>query len=760
MPTYTQQKRLMAVTTPVGRDVLLIQDLIGHEAISTLFHYKLDLVAENTASVPFDKLLGQKVSVSLELPDARDQRYFSGICNRVVRGGRGPELTHYHLEIVPQFWLLTRKVQSRIFQHMTIPDILKKVLTGLDVSWEFQGQYFPRNYCVQYRESDFNFASRLMEEEGIHYYFKHSADSHQMVVTDNSMVHPDLPFANKIIYETLLGEYRDEDRIDKWEKTQELRSGKFTLWDHCFELPHKHLEAEKIILDSVQVGTMNHKLKTGGNDKLEVYDYPGAYAQRFDGIDKGGGEQPAELQKIFQDNKRTCEIGMQSDGETPTVVIQGQSNCRHFVSGYKFTLERHFSDNGPYLLVGVDHACHQDLQYRASAAGTGGETNYSNTFTCIPNAVPYRPARVAAKPTVKGAQTAVVVGPSGEEIFTDKYGRIKVQFHWDREGKNDADSSCWVRVGSFWAGKRWGGIHIPRIGQEVIVDFLEGDPDRPICVGSVYNADQMPPWKLPGHKTQSGTKSRSSKGGSPSNFNELRFEDLKGKELVYFHAEKDKLEEVENDSHEWVGNDRHRKVDRHQYELVKKEKHGHVEDKQFRLVDQDNHVHLKQNDFTLVDQNRHAHVKASDYTVVGADRNHHVKGSEFLLVDGDLHEHVKGSRNAQTDGTVSLTVGSNLQEKVGQNAAIESGMQVHIKAGMTVVIEAGVQLSLKGPGGFVDINPAGVTIQGTMVLINSGGAAGSGSGSSPTSPTDAKDAQDAQDAKDPKLISDPNTDNG
>lgn len=660
--SFTQENRVLKITTPLGKDVLLLQGFSGQEAISSMFQFHLDLLAENQRTIAFDSLLGQKVGVSLMLP-AGKERYFHGIVSSFSQGGRDQRFTRYRAEMVPQLWLLTRRVQSRIFQHVSVPEILKQVLEGLDVSYEINGTYQPRDYCVQYRETDFNFASRLMEEEGIYYFFKHTADAHKMVVADTQQSHPDL---GSLIYEELGGGGREEERIYRWEKQQELRSGKYTLWDHCFELPNKHLEAEKIVPDAVSVGTVSHKLKVGGNDKLEIYDYPGAYAQRFDGVDAGGGDSASDLQKIFDDNKRTVGIRMQQE-TVPALVINGASNCRQLVSGHKFTLARHFNANGLYVITSISHVA----QHGFVPSGDS-ESHYSNVLTCMPFAVPFRPLRTTPRPFVHGSHTATVVGPAGEEIFTDKYSRVKVQFHWDRQGKSDADSSCWARVGTPWAGKQWGMIHIPRIGQEVIVDFLEGDPDQPIIVGSVYNADQMPPYKLPDNKTQSGVKTRSSLKGGNDNFNEIRFEDKIGSEQLIIHAEKDLLESIENDTTEYVGNDRTLKVEQNQTELV------------------------------------------------GSDKNAHVKGNFCEKIDGDMSHNAGGKRH----------------EKVGTVYALDSGQEIHLKGGMKVIIEAGLQLSLKGPGGFVDIGPAGVSIQGTMVLINSGGAAGEGTPSQPDSPKD------------------------
>ena len=668
MPSYLQADRPLTVTTPLGKDALLLVALACQEAISQLFCLQLDLLAENTKEIAFGKLLGQKVTAALALSKGR-KRYFSGICQSVRQGERDNLFTIYRLEVVPQVWLLTRRARSRIFQHLSVPDILKKVLQGLDVSYELQGTFHPRDFCVQYRETDFNFASRLMEEEGIWYFFKHSADGHQMVVANTPQSHPDLPEASKIIHEKVEGGERGEDRIYAWEKAQELRSGKYTLWDHSFELPHKHLEADKLIQESAPVGQVTHPLKVGGNDQLELYDWPGEYAQRFDGIDKGGGDRPADLQKIFEDNKRTVGLRMQQEA-LPSLLIRGESNCRHFVSGYKFTLERHFNANGgPYVLTSVSHSAHLTSNYRS---GEWGGFTYQNSFSCIPLALPYRPLRMTPKPTVQGSQTAVVVGPSGEEIFTDKYGRVKVQFHWDRDGQNDANSSCWVRVATPWAGKQWGMIHLPRIGQEVVIDFLEGDPDNPIIVGSVYNADQMPPYKLPDHKTQSGLKTRSSLKGGDANFNELRFEDKKGSEDVYFHAEKDFHRVVEHDDDLKVGNDQT--------------------------------IEIK--------NNRTEKVKEGDEKVTIEKGNRTVQismGNETLLIK-------MGDQSTKLDmGKSETEAMQSIELKVGQSSVKLDQTGVTIK-GMLIQIEGQIQTQLKGM--VTQINgSAMLQLQGGIIMI-------------------------------------------
>lgn len=614
MARYLQADRPATVTTPLGPDILLLTGVRGEEGLSRLFRFELDLIAEDPQKVAFDKLLGGRVSVRLKLDDNRE-RHWSGICSQFGEVGRDVVFTHYRMEVVPQLWLLTRRAQSRIFQNLNVPDILRKVLTGLDVTWEIQGTFEARDYCVQYRETDFNFASRLMEEEGIYYFFKHTADGHQMVVANTPQSHPDMPLGSRIIFDETARDREDDLRVRSWHKNQSLQSGKVTLWDHSFELPHKHLEAVEIIQDSVAAGKIIHRLKVGNNDQLELYDFPGEYAQRFDGVDRGGGDRPADLQKIFQDNERTAKIRIQEEA-AGGLIVSGTGQCRNFVSGHKFTLERHYDGDGAYVLTSVNHRITLAGDYRS---GQGGQFEYSNAFTCIPLALPFRPPRGTPKPVVPGPQTAVVVGPPGEEIYPDKYGRVKVQFHWDREGKADAGSSCWIRVSQSHAGKGWGSIFIPRVGQEVLVAFEEGDPDQPVIVGSLYNAQEMPPYSLPEEKTKTVLfKSNSSKGGQ--GHNEIRFEDSAGDEQIYIHGEKNLDVRIKDAVREWIG------------------------------------------------------------------------GNQDRIVKGTQNEEVK-----------------------------ENWYQ---KTGMSIVIESGLELTIKSSGGFIKIDPTGVTIMGTMVLINSGGVPG------------------------------------
>lgn len=782
MSNTTQADRLIRATTPLGQDVLLAVGFSGREAISEPFRFTLDLRAERTKSVTFDKLVGHPVTVEIELLQKKT-RHFNGICWRAEQGESDKFFTNYRLEIVPKFWVLSKKTRSRIFQQMAVPDILKKVLGegGVEAEYKLEGKYNPREYCVQYRETDFNFCSRLMEEEGIFYFFKHQAGTHTMVISDTPQSHPAVPTGpEKVMYKHAHQEmHEDADVITQLSKAQQLATGKFTLWDHTFEMPHKNQESKKDILAQANVGKVSHQLKPP--TETEWYDWPGGYAKRYDEVDKGGGEQPAELGKIAPDGKQMIAARAEREAAA-SVAAFGTSNCRHFTSGHKFSVDVLPTDlvtgpikaEGEYVLTEVTHSARIADTMR-SGSSRDAAASYVNSFTALPKGVPFRPARVSPKPVVPGSQSAQVVGPKGEEIFTDKFGRVKVQFHWDREGKRDAGSSCWVRVAWGWAGRHWGMLSIPRIGQEVLVDFLEGDADKPIIVGSVYNPDQMPSEELPKHKTRSYWKSNSTLGGD--GYNEIRFEDKKDSEQVYIHAQRNMDERVRNDSMERVGVDRHLRVGfhlpkDHQGDVSGETKKGNQYEEvaiNKELKVHKNHIEHIGGDMQLLigggdgDGNLDVHIKKDKKELIDGTKDLHIKKAVKEKFDDTYDLIIAGKRTEKTSGDFGTEYGSNVKQKVGESMslkigqdfdqktgtkhAVEAGQEIHLKAGMNVVIEAGMKLTLKGPGGFITIDPSGVAIQGTMVLINSGGSAGSGSGASPKDPDAAKPAADAQDAK-------------
>jgi type VI secretion system secreted protein VgrG len=396
--------------------------------------------------------------------------------------------------------------------------------------------------------------------------------------------------------------------------------------------------------------------------------------------------------------------------------VEGASNCRQLIAGHRFTIANTDDGDGDYVLVSVTH----EARPAENAVSDDEQTEYSNRFTCVPVALPYRPPRTTPRPFVHGCQTAVVVGPAGEEIYPDKYGRVKVQFHWDREGKNDSNSSCWIRVATMWAGRQWGAVHIPRIGQEVVVDFLEGDPDRPLIVGSVYNADNMPPYTLPANKTQSGIKSRSTLQGGAENFNELRFEDKKGSEQIFLHAEKDHVREVENDERVWVGNDRTKEVDGNETVTVKKDRTETVDknetltihENRSLTVDKDQTVTIHQNETVAIDKNQ-------DITI-GENRTTNIGKNESLTVGKDR----------------STDIGSNDALSIAKKLSIEAGQEIEITTGEAKIVMkmdgtiqiSGVRLTVEGMASVdvkapkVNIKGDGmVQIQGAMVKINGDG---------------------------------------
>jgi len=712
MPKFSQTNRMISVSTPLGTDVLLLHQFTGTECLSRLFHFQLDLLADSSTTIAFEQVLGQSITVTITLPDG-SPRYFNGIVRSFSQGHRVASsyglatLTQYRAVMVPLVWTLTKKAQSRcIFQQMSVPDILKQVLTGIDVSYQLQGTYEKRDYCVQYFETDFNFASRLMEEEGIYYFFTHSNGSHQMIVADTPQSHADVPGPTTVIFEELEGGTRQDDRVHTWEKTQEISSGKYRVWDSCFELPGKNLEAVQPIVPEVAVGTVTHQLKLAGSDQLEIYEYPGGYAQRFDGVAPGGGDRSSDIEKIFSDNIRTVGIRMQQE-TTPAVVILGTSTCRQLSGGCKFTLDRHFNANGSYVLTQVDHFASVSDSYTTGQEST---SEYSNTFLCIPAALPFKPARTTPRPVVGGTQPAVVVGNAGDEIFTDKYGRVKVQFFWDRQGQDDANSSCWVRVATLWAGQQWGIIHIPRIGQEVVVAFEEGDPDRPIIVGSVYNAANMPPYTLPDNKTQSGYLSRSTLNGTSDNFNQLRFEDKKGSEEVYFHAEKDFNRVVENNDTLKVGFDKQGKGD-HTVQIFNNESYSVGANN----CDDGSQTITIWNDQTLTVGNSQAKDGSQTITIY-KDRTETVQtGNESVTIEqgnrtvtvsqgNDTHEIKQGNREVTIDmgnDTLTIKMGNQTTKLNLGSSSTEAMQSIELKVG---------QNSIK-------IDQMGITIQGLMVSV-------------------------------------------
>lgn len=658
--TLTQAGRHIRVNTNLGEDKIFLESFDGEERVSDLFRFELGLLTDDPAFT-MDSLLNQPAVVSIILHDDTD-RNFHGIINHIEEVETRTEgHVLYRATMVPWTWLLTLFDDCRIFQNMAVPDIVQKVFSDrgfTDYANRLTGTYPTREYTVQYRETDFNFISRLLEDEGIFYFFEHETDKHTLVLADQMSAFVPCPSQSTVAYDTTPGLWQDVDVVLSMRRTQQLRVGKITENDYDFTKPKSSINAN---LES--------------NRKGEFYEYPGKYTQRDDG-------------------SRYARIRLEEQ-EVRLLTIHAGTNCRAFRPGFKFTLTGYFREdaNQEYAILAIQHRAANNTYI---SAGIQEAFDYRNTIQAIPVSVPYHPPRNARRPFIQGSQTAVVVGKSGEEIWVDQYGRVKVQFFWDRAGNMDENSSCWIRVAQLWAGKGWGAIFTPRIGQEVIVDFLEGDPDRPIITGRVYNGDQTVPYALPDEQTKSTIKSMSSKGGG--GFNEIRLEDKAGSEQVFIFGQKDQHIRIKNDVREWIGQDRHLVVTRDQMEQVSRDKHDDIARDHIEKMGRDHHVT--------------------------------VSGKEAISITGSHSETVQG----------------NVIEVYQGNQSTQVTQNVYIK-GMQVVIEAMMGLTIKQGPNFITLDPSGIAISGVpFVNINSGGSALSGSAGSavsPLSPTDPAQADTA-----------------
>jgi type VI secretion system secreted protein VgrG len=540
------EARKTSATTVFGDTVLRLHSLTGHEALSEPFLLSVTLVSDQKDPIDQTALLGTLVKVTVDEEYTADLgqpshplRYFNGYVTKTCLEGMSGNFLRYRVELRPWLWLLDKTRNCRIFQDQTVPQIVEKVFKDRGFQ-DFRlqlGTYKAREYCVQYRESDLDFVSRLLEHEGIYYYFEFDADKHTLVLADGTTPHEPKPtyetiewgqaFAADTTHETLGG------RIIAWRPKRELHAEKYTLRDYDFmkptTRPEGHDKAAKMIMQG----------------KLEKFDYPGGFTDRS----AGDGYATIRLQ----------------EGQTPRELVEGEAQSHGLAPGYLFTLKEHkdAAQNATYLTICADY----ELAVAPYEAANGQRQGWTCKFTALESAMPFRPARVTPRPVIPGLQTAKVVGPSADEIYTDTHGRIKVRFHWDREGNLDEQSSCWIRVAQMWAGPGWGSQHIPRIGHEVVVSFLEGDPDQPLITGSVYNGLNRPPFALPAEKEVSGVKSRSTQNGGKG-YNELSFDDTTGKELVTFHAQKDLKTVVENNEDATVKNRRFTKIGGNDTEVV------------------------------------------------------------------------------------------------------------------------------------------------------------------------------------------------
>jgi type VI secretion system secreted protein VgrG len=654
----TQKHRELAVETPLGEDVLLLTGMSGTEQLGRPFEYRLELASEDH-QIKAEDIVGQNVTVRLDVL-AGGLRYFNGYVSRFTQLTASSGLARYRVTMVPWLWFLTRTADCRIFQDKTVPDIIKDVfkrheLTNFEEA--LSGPYPTREYCVQYRETDFKFVSRLMEQEGIYYYFKHENGKHTLVLADSASAHTPYPEFEELEYHPADKGTTTEQCISDWSVETHLQPGACALNDFDFKNTQKDLQARAKVKRAHAAAA------------FEIYDYPGGYTEAGDG-DAYARKRIEELQAQYE-------------------VAAAVSDCRGIRTGYTFTLANHPRDdqNRKYVITAAEYEIKGDEFFSGQG---GGECSCSCRFRAIEAGQAFRAPRTTQKPTVPGPQTAIVVGPSEDEVFTDEYGRVKVKFHWDRYSKADENSSCWIRVAQVWAGKSWGAMYIPRIGQEVVIEFIEGDPDQPIITGRVYNAQAMPPYEPKANKTLSTLKSNSSKGGG--GFNEIRFEDKKGEEQIFIHAEKNLDIRVKNDRFETIEHDRHVVVENEKFEQVKSHRNEFVE----------------QNHLEEIGQDRNLTVKGKEAKEVGK--------SLSLTVKGDVIEVFKADHSEQTTGDYYLK-GKTIVIEAMQNITLSVGSSyIAIESG-AIEIQTGGQIKVQG-------SQAGVTgsalteIKGGIVKIN------------------------------------------
>lgn len=739
---------------------LAFMALRGHDALSQCFEFDITAIS-GTPNISADKLLGTDVGLTLiadaENPD--NKRFFHGMVDGFRFAGSDSEGNWlYHLLLRPRLWLLSKASDNRIFQGMSVKEIVNKVLdqhSCSDYEWNLNGSLPPRDYCVQYGESDLDFVQRLLEHEGIFYYFRFEEGTHRLVFCDSLESLKPAPDDGTLLFrEGKAGQAARGGAISRFSRVDRIVSGSHSLTDYDFKRPSADL--------------MTRSENTQLHSDRARYSYPGYYIQH------GRGDALAKIRN--------------REDQAHAHVISALSTAAGPASGNSFTLQEfpRESENDSYAIERVEYDIRTN-RYRSRGQGArtaevdarfvsmqdsqsreADSAGFAALYTLVPQSASYKPRRLTPRPVMKGPQTAVVVGPSGQEIYTDEYARVKVQFHWDRKGQRDEHTTCFIRVSSAWGGSNWGFIQIPRIGQEVIVDFLEGDPDQPIITGRFYNAEQMPPYGLPGNATQSGWKSNSSPGGG--GWNELRFEDKKGSEEVYFQAEKDHNELVKNNEARHIGNDFSEEVVHDATQWVGHDRTETVDNNKSTTVGVDRTVSIGNNDDETVGNNRsltvgtnetisvgsnstetigvnHSQTVGSNQTiVVGTARSDTVGAAETRVVGaaqtmtigaaravavGAEQQHVIAADDGWSIGSNqtisvgadrSLSIGENSTLSVGKSSSQSIGEDLAVTAGKNIVIEAGDSIVLKCGSATISMKKDGtITIDGKDISTTGSG---------------------------------------
>jgi type VI secretion system secreted protein VgrG len=649
------RNRIAQVSCALGRNTLVLYRMRGREELGRLAQWDLELLADRS-NLDIATMLGSDFSLSLDIPGGGAREY-NGIVTafELARpASTQPNLPAlYRATVRPRLWLLTRASHCRFFHRMTVPAIIAKVLGDYRIDFENKcsATYPEVEHCAQYRETDFDFVSRLAEREGIYYFIAHEGGKHRLILTDSSQVHGATPYCAELPFRPQPATPHEHAWVYAWSTGGEVATGIVEINDYDFEKPSQ----------SAQQGLLARGLRSARFD-------PAVYAMQEHAP---GYTQPADAERLARAH---VEAHQASNG-----FASARTTARAIWPGGLVRLAGHplAAQNREHLVVSAEYAIHSD-DYLSTLDAHARPPVFDCAFRALPRDAGFRAARSTPRARVAGPQTAVVVGPEGEEIHTDRYGRIKVQFHWEQLEAQEVRESlqrCWVRVAQPWAGKGYGAFFLPRIGQEVLVQFIEGDPDRPLVIGSVYNAAQTTPCELPAKMARTTLKSRTTKGGN--GFNEMRFDDTRGAEQLFFHAERDLETWVKHDALTRIGNERH----------------------------------------VIVEQN------------------------DFARCGGDRSDAVQGAQRVRIGGKYSLDVGGDTQHKSGANISVGAGVNVDVKGGTNVTIEAGATLTLKAGGNTIVLGPSGiaisaagpVTIDGVAVEINCGAAAG-GAGAASASP--------------------------
>jgi type VI secretion system secreted protein VgrG len=716
----------LELTFQSGETSLSVRRFSIHEAVSTPFTVSIWARSPHP-TIDLGAIAGQPAAARITAGFANvlggSAHAWSGLCSYIeqVRGERRPsadEQSLYYLRIVPTLWLLTHRRGNRIFQRVTIPEIVTKILGewGVEHAWKVDaGQYPKHEYRVQYGETDFQFVSRLLEEAGIAYTFD---DDGKSTLVFNDELQRNQPRGGvPIPYEHNPTQAAEREYIARIELVHQVRPGAVTIRDHDHRNPAYALLGEAPKAKSPE-------------DRYEQYHYmPGGM---FVETGKGGNTPFADDKIVARHDEahgKRRAARMLESFRADRAGIGFESNVLDLAPGVVFEIDNHPHPELEKQLLVVD------VTHEGTAEGEWGVYGHA-VFTDAP----YRPPLVTPKPDVRGVQVARVVGPVEEEIHTDEFGRIRVQFPWDREGVFSDDSSCWIRVGEGWGGEAYGWIDVPRVGHEVLVSYLEGDPDRPIITGRAYNIVNPVPYKLPDHKTVSAWKSRSYPNAHGGWYNEIKFEDQKGEELFYTQAQKDQRALVKNDESITVGHDRDKIVNADETEVtgVNRTQVVGVDRSELTGTNLTTVVLGKKLQHIVGDESEHT--RSSRLLLVEKDQDVVVRGSRRERVEYDRHAHVVGNRAERVKKTHSLMVLEEKHEKVGETFAREAGNEHHIVAGEELVGEAAADVTLKGPGGFIRIDATGVSISGTFVKINVSGRPGHGHGVNVQDPAEAKEA--------------------